>query len=72
VEKRGAAGQATDDNIMQRMRIACRIIKAKDPHSEYVILLTSPPQEWLRERATVIRSSPSWRNFLKKIEACRM
>jgi len=39
MEKYGAAGQATEDNIMQRMRIACWITKATDIHSEYVILI---------------------------------
>ena len=72
VDKHGITRQVTDDNIMRRMSIACRKIKATDPHSECVILLVFPRQEWLRERATVISSSPSWRNFLRKIEACRM
>jgi hypothetical protein len=39
VEKYGTARQATDDNIIRRMRFACRITKATDTHSEYVILL---------------------------------
>jgi len=39
VEIRGTAGQATDDNIVQRMRFACCITKATDTHSEYVTLL---------------------------------
>ena len=38
MEKYGTAGQATDDNIIQRMRNACWITKATDTHSEYVIL----------------------------------
>jgi hypothetical protein len=59
VEKHGIAGEATDGNIMRRMRSTCRIIKAAEPHPEYVTLLASPRQEWLRERATVTRSSPS-------------
>jgi hypothetical protein len=59
VGKQGIVRQATDDNLMRRMRIACRIIKATDPHSGYVILLTFPRQEWLRERTTVLRSSSS-------------
>jgi hypothetical protein len=37
VEKHGAARQAKDDNIIRRMRFACRITKATDTHSEYVI-----------------------------------
>jgi hypothetical protein len=40
VEKYGTARQATDDNIIRRMRFACWITKATDTHSEYVILLS--------------------------------
>ena len=36
----------TDGNIMRRMRFACRITKATDAHSEYVIRITFPRQEW--------------------------
>jgi hypothetical protein len=36
--KYGTAGQATDNNIIWRMRIACRITKGRYTHSEYVIL----------------------------------
>jgi hypothetical protein len=35
------------------MRFACRITKATDTHSEYVILIAFPRQQWLRERASV-------------------
>jgi hypothetical protein len=55
VEKYGTAGQATDDNIIQRMRFACWITKATDTHSEYVILIAFPRQQWLRERASMLR-----------------
>ena len=34
-----------------RMRIACWIIEAVDTHSEYVILIAFPLQQWLHERA---------------------
>jgi hypothetical protein len=54
VEKYGTAGQATDDNIIRRMRFACWITKAEDTHSEYVILTDFPRQQWLRERAPVL------------------
>ena len=37
------------------MRIACCITKATDTHSEYVMLIAFPLQEWLRERASVLR-----------------
>jgi hypothetical protein len=39
VEKYCTAGQATDDNILRRMRFACWIPKATNTHSEYEILL---------------------------------
>jgi hypothetical protein len=38
VEKYGKARQATDDNIIRRMRSACRIDMATGTHFEYVIL----------------------------------
>ena len=38
VEKFGTARQTTDDNIIRRTRFACRITKATDTHSEYLIL----------------------------------
>jgi len=41
----------TDDNIIWRIRSACRITKATDANSEYVILILFPWQQWLRERA---------------------
>jgi hypothetical protein len=39
LEKYCGAVQATDDNIMRRMRIARWIPKAKNAHSQYVILI---------------------------------
>jgi hypothetical protein len=39
VEKYDRDGQATDDTIIRRMRIAWWISKATDTHSEYVILI---------------------------------
>jgi hypothetical protein len=56
VEKYGRARQATDVNIIRRMRFACWITKATDTHSEYVILIAFPRQQWLRERASLLRS----------------
>jgi len=38
-KKYGRLGQATYDNIIRRMRVACWITKVTDTHSEYVILL---------------------------------
>jgi len=37
------------------MRIACWITKVTNTHSEYVILSAFPRQEWLRERASLLR-----------------
>jgi hypothetical protein len=47
VEKYGTARQVAGDNIIQRMRIACWITKATDTHSEYVIRMAIPWQEFL-------------------------
>jgi hypothetical protein len=38
-----------------RMRIACWITKAKNTHSEYLILDASPLQQWLYERVSLLR-----------------
>ena len=38
-----------------RMRIACWIPKATNTHSEYVILIAFPLQQWLQERASMLR-----------------
>jgi hypothetical protein len=43
-EKYGRAGQAIEENIIQRMRFACWKTKATDTHSEYVILIAFPLQ----------------------------
>jgi len=48
------ARQDIDDNTIRRMRIACRITKAKNIHLEYGILITCPPQQLLRESASVV------------------
>ena len=47
-------GQATRMTI-RRMRIACWIPKATNTHSEYVILIAFPLQQWLHELASVLR-----------------
>jgi hypothetical protein len=38
-----------------RTRIACWIPKATDTHSEHVILVAFPLQQWLQECASVLR-----------------
>jgi hypothetical protein len=54
VEEYGTAGQATDDNIIRRMRTACWITKATDTYTEYVILTAFPRQHLWRERASTL------------------
>jgi hypothetical protein len=49
VEKYGRARQAKDDNIIQCMCFGCWITKATNTHSEYVILIAFPRQQWLHE-----------------------
>ena len=38
-----------------RMRIACWIPEATNTRSEYLILIAFPPQQWLYERASLLR-----------------
>jgi hypothetical protein len=54
VEKYGTARQATADNIIRRMRFASWITKATDTHSEYIILIAFPRQQWLAQRVSVL------------------
>jgi hypothetical protein len=46
--------QATDANIIRPMCFACWITKATDIHSEYVIVIAFPRQQWLRERISFL------------------
>jgi len=48
------AGKATD-NTIRCMRIACRIPKATDTHSEYDLLIDIPRQHYLSENASMLR-----------------
>jgi len=45
------AGQATDANTKRRTRIACWINKATYKHSEHVILIAFPLQQWMHEHS---------------------
>jgi hypothetical protein len=55
VKKCVTARQATDDNIIRRMGFACWIIKVTDTRSEYVIIIAFSLQQWLRDRAWMLR-----------------
>jgi hypothetical protein len=55
VEKYGTARQATDDNIIRRMRFECWITKVTDIQLKYVTFIAFPWQQWSRERASMLR-----------------
>jgi hypothetical protein len=38
-----------------RMRITCWITKAKNTHSEFVLLIALPLQQWLYKRSSMLR-----------------
>ena len=40
---------------MRIMRIACWLPKATNTHSEYVIFIALPLQQWLHERPSMLR-----------------
>jgi hypothetical protein len=42
-------------NATRCLCTACWITKATDTHSEYIIIDAVPQQQWLRERASVLR-----------------
>jgi len=53
--KCGRTGQATEDNIVRRMRSAFWAPKATNTQSEYVIPVAFPLQQWLKERSSMLR-----------------
>ena len=57
VVKYGRAGEAADDSIIRRMRFACRETKARiQTHTDNILILTAfRKQQWLRERALMLR-----------------
>ena len=54
MEKEGTARPATDDSIIECMRFACWVIKVRNPHSEYEILIAFPLQQCLHERPSTL------------------
>jgi len=46
--------QATDGNIIIRMRCACWITKATDTHSEHEILIAFAQQQWLTRMRRIV------------------
>ena len=55
MEKCSSQAGHTDANIIRRMRFEYRITDATDAHLEYVILIAFPLQQWLGERASLLR-----------------
>jgi len=60
VKKYDRAGEATDDYTIQLMRFAYWINKATNTNSEYVTFIAFPLQQWLHERASVLRTLTVW------------
>jgi hypothetical protein len=56
VKKCGRVGQATDGNVIWRMRFACWITKTSDTHPEYVIIIiiAFPLLQWLHKRSPML------------------
>ena len=54
MEEYGEARGARNDVTIWRIRVACWIVKATDPHLEYVILSSFLRQQRLGERASVL------------------
>ena len=55
VAEYGRVRDVTDRNILPLTRFAWWIDKAINTHSDYVIFTPFPPQQWLRERASILR-----------------
>ena len=70
MEKCGRAGQATDDDILRHMYIACWITKVTDTHSEYVIIIAFPRQQWYANAPPcyVIRALPVLINYAVELK----
>jgi hypothetical protein len=54
-EKYCRSGQAADGNIIWRMSFQCWITKDTNTHSEYVVLISFPQQQWLHKHASILR-----------------
>ena len=55
VEKCCTAGQATNDNRIQLMRVSCSTPTAKNTHLEYVIIIATSCQQCVHERVSMLR-----------------
>ena len=69
IVERGTAQMA-----VWRMRIACWIPKATNTHTEHVILIACPQQQWLHERTSMLRYTYSTLpvlQYVSVIPVCR-
>ena len=55
VGRYGRDGQATNGNLIRRMRTACWIPKVTNIYLEYVIRIACPLQQWLLKRSSMLR-----------------
>jgi len=55
LQENGVAREATEGNLIRRTRISCWLTKATDTHSEYVIIIAFPRQQWLCKPARLLR-----------------
>ena len=55
MEEYDRARQATDGNLIRRMRFVCWLTKPTDTHLECKILIAFQRQQWIRERFSVLR-----------------
>ena len=62
-------GQATDDTIARRMRIACQIPKATNTHLESVVLIAFPQRQLLHIVARVLNTHIAClaKTFIKEV-----
>ena len=51
----GRVRKNTDGNIIRRMRVANSMTKDKNTQAEYLVLIAFPRQQWLCQRASVLR-----------------
>jgi len=56
VEKYGRVGQATDDNLVRNVRLACWLTKVTNIHSEYLLPVAFMRQYWLHDYASMLRT----------------
>jgi hypothetical protein len=55
VEKYGRDGDSTDSNMIRSVRFAYQRTKARIQALKIVVLIVFPPQQWLCERASLLR-----------------